>query len=65
MAVMGMICSVKFHQKFHIIPIDNETLITKNFFFYKFLLSPNTTFPMVMHWNEFHEQNKMIEVGQA
>ena len=40
----------------------NKTLIKKKFFIYKFSLPP---LPMVIHWNEFYEENEMIEVGQA
>ena len=62
---MEMIYNVKFHQNvlchFH----GDETLITKIFFIYKFSLPLNTTSPMEVHWNEFYEKNKMIEVGQA
>ena len=44
----------------------DETLITKRFFlfanFHYHLILP---LPMVMHWNEFYEENEMIEIGQA
>ena len=43
----------------------NETLITKKIFIYKFPLPSNSTPPIVIHWNEFYEENEMLEVGQV
>ena len=40
-----MIYDVKFHQKFHIIPMVMKFLSQKSFFIYKFPLPPNTTLP--------------------
>ena len=45
MVVMGMIYNVKFHQKFHIIPMVMNLWLQKSFFVYKFSLPPNTTPP--------------------
>ena len=62
-----MIYSVKFHQKFHIIPMVRKLLSQKKFFY---LQISTTTYliphiSMVVPWNKLYEENEMIEVRQA
>ena len=49
---MGMVYSVKFHQKFHIISMVMKLWSQKTFSVYKFSLPPNTTSPNgnVLEW---------------
>ena len=51
-----MIYSVKFYQKVSYHSHDNETLITKSFFVYKFSLPTNTTSFNGNALNEFYEE---------
>ena len=65
MMVIGMIYSVKFHQKFNVISMVMKLRSQKSFFVYKFSLPPIIPpLPMVMHRNEICEEIEMIEVGQ-
>ena len=63
--VIEMIYSVKFHQKFHIIPMVIKLWSQKAFLFTNFHYHLILPLPMVMHWNEFYKENEMIEVGQV
>ena len=60
-----MIFSVKFHQKFYIIPMVMKFRSLKIFLFTNFHYHLIPPLPMIKHWNEFYEENEMIEVGQT
>ena len=65
MLVMGMIYSVKFRQKSHVIPMVMKLLSQKSFLFTNFHYHLIPPLPMVMHWNGFYEENEMIGVAQV
>ena len=61
---MRMINTVKFHQKFHVIPVVMKLWSQKSFLVYKFSLPPNTTSPNGNALEWFYKENEMIDVGQ-
>ena len=65
MLVMGMIYSVKFHQKFYVIPMVMKLWSQKSHFVYKFPLPSNTTSSNSNALELIYEENEMIEVEQA